>query len=195
MLFDAVPTISVLGADRAVIRTLGVGITAGRETGRQIVIGIPQKVLLLEAEPEIVVVVVDGCATVGGVRRAVSVQHLAHDEIRVVTVRVGDDRTGLQQTVGIAAFGLLSGAAVERPLRTLFEGAAEVGLDAGFAAQALGRRVTVEPDVLKFRFTHVMNVSFSLDAFFCYRSVPLERCGAAISPAQSTGRVGFRSQV
>ena len=59
VLFDAGPAVRVVGADRAVIGTLRSRVAARGEAGRIIVFCAPQEILLLEAKPEIVVIIVD----------------------------------------------------------------------------------------------------------------------------------------
>ena len=137
-------------AHRAVVRHLAA--PDSRQTGKpggRLVLGVPQEVLLLEAEPEIVVVVLDGGAAVRLVRRAVGVQHLGHHQVAVLAVRVGEHRHGLQQAVRGAAVRLLRGTTVERPDRALVERAPEVALHPRLAAQTLGRREAVQPDVFQ----------------------------------------------
>jgi len=94
--FNTVPTKGVTCANRAVVRALWCGETAGREARRQLSVDIPQKVLLLEAEPEIVVVIVNGGASVGRMRRAIGVQNFTHDEVSVVSVWIWVDGDGLE---------------------------------------------------------------------------------------------------
>jgi len=57
---------------------------------------IPKEILLLETEPEIVVVVLDCCTAIGLVRRAVGVEDFAHDEEAVLATGIFNDCTWLQ---------------------------------------------------------------------------------------------------
>ncbi len=68
MLFDDFAANRFAVTDAAVVRALRTGISFGGEADRLVGFGIPDRVLLLEAEPEIVVVVVDRRATVAPVR-------------------------------------------------------------------------------------------------------------------------------
>ena len=81
-------------------------VPAGRESRRQVGAGIPQEVLLLEAEPEVVVVFLDGGAAIGLVGRTVGVQDLGHHEEGIRATRVPKDRHRFQQQVRGVAFGL-----------------------------------------------------------------------------------------
>ena len=149
VLFDDLSTDGVRSANRAVVLALGSGVAADREADRAFVFVVPDAVFLLEAEPEVRVLVVDRRATVGLVRRSVGVEDLGHDQEAVLAarVRVAGDR--LEQTVGGAPFGLLRRGTVERPHRAVFEVAREVLDDLRLASQALGRLVTIKPDVFE----------------------------------------------
>ena len=107
VLFNKRTAVGVLPAYRTVVEPLWAGITANGETEWQLRVNVHDEVFLLVAEPEIVVIIVDGRTTVAGVRRAVRVHDLAHHEPAVHALRVGEDVHGLQQAVGGAAIGLL----------------------------------------------------------------------------------------
>ena len=70
VLIDQIATVGVLRTHRAVVGSLGLRITTGGEARRTVGRRIPQEVLLLETEPEIIVIIafVDRRATVGFVR-------------------------------------------------------------------------------------------------------------------------------
>src|SRR5688572_19678311 len=57
-------TESVFSANRAVVRTLWPGISASREAEWLVGLRAPKKIFLLEAEPEVVVVIINCCAPV-----------------------------------------------------------------------------------------------------------------------------------
>ncbi len=154
MLLDDLASKGVRGSHGAVIRALRSGKATCRESKREISVRIPQEVLLLEAEPEIVVVILDRRPGVRFVRGPVGVQHFGHHQKRVEPPRVGEDRDGLQQTIRRATGGLLCRASVERPHGAVLEATAEVSQNFGFATQALSRMIPVQPDVLQFRFCH-----------------------------------------
>ena len=149
VLVDALPPERVAGTHGAVVRALRSGVAAGRETGRQVGAGIPEEVLLFEAEPEVLVVVFDGRATVGLVWRTVRVHHLGHHQVGVAAARVREDRHRFQQQIGRVAFGLRRRTAIEVPHGAFFQRSSEVPLHPRLAAQALGRRYAVQPDVLQ----------------------------------------------
>ena len=149
MLLDDFPSVSVVATDRAVIRALGSGETGLGKARRAIRFRIPQEILLLEAEPKIIVVVFDGGAAVGLMRRAIGVQDLSHHEERTTAARIGKDGDGLEQAIRITAVSLLGRTAIEGPHGGVFEIARKIFNHLGFAAQALGGLVAVEPDVLE----------------------------------------------
>ena len=107
MLLDDLTSKAVRGSYGAVIRTLRSRKAACRESKREVSVRIPQEVLLLEAEPEIVVVILNSCPAILFVRGAVCVQHFGHHQKRVETAWVREDRDGLQHTIRSACFSLL----------------------------------------------------------------------------------------
>ena len=74
MLFDDLATDGVGRANRAVVLTLRSGVATGGEADRGVLFVVPEAVFLLEAEPEVRILVVDRRAAVGLVRRAVGVE-------------------------------------------------------------------------------------------------------------------------
>ena len=114
VLVDQFAAIGILRTDGGVIGALRGGKTLFGETQWAPRIWVDNGVFLLKAEPEIVVVVVNGRPAVAGV---------------------------------CAAVGLFGRLAVKRPDRRVGEIAGEIVNDLGFATQALGRVVAVEPDV------------------------------------------------
>ena len=60
VIFDALPAVGIAGTNRTVIRTLWAGISTGWEAWGQISLQIPEKIFLLEAKPEIFIIVIDG---------------------------------------------------------------------------------------------------------------------------------------
>ena len=109
VLVDDVAADGVGGTDGGVVRTLWAGETAFREADRQVGLVVPQDVFLLEAEPKIVVIVVDGGSAVGFVRGAVCIQDFAHHQpvVGADLVGIGVQGDWLEETVGVVAGGLL----------------------------------------------------------------------------------------
>ena len=109
MLIDQFAANGLAGAHAGVVGPLWRRIAALGETQRQVRLRVDDGVFLLEAEPEIVVVFVDGGAPVGLVGAAVGVEHLAHDLEAVAAEAVGIGKTGdgLELAVGGVAGGLL----------------------------------------------------------------------------------------
>ena len=95
VLFYTLPAKGVPRSDRAVIRPLRPGVAVHRKAGRQLSINVPQKILLLETEPEVVIVIVDGSAAVRCVRRAVRVEYFCHHQKSVFAAGVRENRDGL----------------------------------------------------------------------------------------------------
>ena len=81
MLLDDFAPVGVAATHRAIVRALGSRKAVLGESRRAIRLGHPQEILLLEAEPEIVVVILDRGAAVGLMGRAIGVQHLGHHEV------------------------------------------------------------------------------------------------------------------
>ena len=147
VLFDQVATDAVLDADRAVIRSLRGRVAVLGEAEGLAVLG--QRVLLLEAEPQ-VGVVFEAPAEVARVNRSVRREDFAHNERSVLAERVLDDADGLQQAVGRVAFSLLGAGAVEVPTGAFLGGLRLAVDDLRLAAQVRLGLVTVQPQVLKF---------------------------------------------
>ena len=99
MLFDELAAVRVSCANRAVIWALRRRIAAFREAWREISFNVPEEIFLLETEPEIIVIICNSRAAIGGVWRAISVENLAHDKVsaRAIGVRIDCDR--LQEAV------------------------------------------------------------------------------------------------
>merc|ERR1719331_289226 len=155
-----------LGAHAAVVVALGGGV-AHLGPAEDAPVLAHHGVLLLEAVEGLVrddagvglEEVGQGAAGVGGVRGAVGLQHLAHDQHVVPAADgVGVGRHGLQQAVRVLAHGLLGGGAVEGPHRVL--GGVRAGGDGLLQDLGLGAHLVehgalladgllpVEPDVL-----------------------------------------------
>ena len=148
MFFHDGPPIRVLRPNRAVIRSLPAGGEALRRETKRFVDGhVPEEILLLKTEPEIIVVVFNGGASVALVRGTVGVEHLTHDEVAIPALRVHADKHRLQQTVRRTPFGLLGGGAVERPHGAVVKVAGEIRFNFGFGTQALRGLVAIEPNV------------------------------------------------
>ena len=96
MLFYTVAAKSISSAYGAVIRALSCWESTVWEAGRQVSVWIPQEIFLFKAEPKIIVVVVDGGASVGNVWRTVCVKYFGHYQVGVLTVWVWIDRHWLQ---------------------------------------------------------------------------------------------------
>ena len=156
VLFDDMTSNRFAVTDATVVRTLRAGEAFGRETDRLVRFGIPDRVLLLETEPEIVVVVGDRRSTIGSVRVAFVIKDFAHHkEPGSHATWIGANENGLQQTIATAPRRLFGRRTVESPHRGIFDIAAEVTDDFGFASQALGGLVAVEPDVFQLALGHV----------------------------------------
>ena len=146
--------VGVFSAHGAVVEALWTRVATNGETEGELCVNVHDEIFLLVAKPEIVVIVVDGCSSVAGVRRSVGVQHFAHDQVSVHALGVGEDVHGLQQAVGGAAIGLLGGGSVKHPNRALFNRATKVRPDHGLASHVLCGFISVEPNVLQFCFIH-----------------------------------------
>ena len=95
VLFYTLSAKGVPRSDRAVIRSLRPGVAVHRKARRQLGINVPQKILLLETEPEVVIVIVNGSAAVRCVRRAVRVEYFCHHQKGVFAAGVWENRDGL----------------------------------------------------------------------------------------------------
>lgn len=147
----------VFEADTAVVFTLGVWVTAFGETERYTVLH--EEILLLESEPGIGIIC-DGSAGVGRVGSAIRKHHLTHDEDAVFAGAVGVEGNRLEDAVGVAAFCLLGGGAIEAPLGKLVESRELIEITKhALGAEVLHGVVTVEPDVIESVFGH--NICFS----------------------------------
>ena len=76
--FYHIAPIGVTGTNGAIIRTLRAWKAAFGEADWFFRFGIPQKVFLFEAEPEVVVVIIDERAAVAGVGGPIGAQYFAH---------------------------------------------------------------------------------------------------------------------
>ena len=99
MLFDKLAAVSVSCANRAVIWALRRRIAAFREAWREISFNVPEEIFLLKTEPEIIVIICNSRAAIGGVWRAISVENLAHDKVSASAIRVWIDCDRLQEAV------------------------------------------------------------------------------------------------
>ena len=141
---------NVFVTNASVIFTLWVGETGFRPTQGTAFGG--EEVFLLEAEPEVFVVRNSG-TVVGRVRVAVGKHDFAHDEESVLCgVESAVEGNRLQDTIGIAAVGLLGGAAVKSPFGAVGKGQIiRVAVqDLGFAAEVSHGGVTIKPEVFEF---------------------------------------------
>ena len=150
--FDDFATEGIFGADGAVVGTLWGRVATDGEAKRQVGFAIPEEVFLFEAEPEVGVVIIDGCAAVGFVDGSIRVEDFAHDEEGILATWVDEDGDWFEEAVGGAAWGLVCGAAVKAPDGAFFERAAEVFDDFGFGAEHLSGFGAIQPDVLEFGF-------------------------------------------
>ena len=178
MLFDALPTKGISRSHGTVVRPLWAWVSVHRESRRQLRIDIPQEIFLLKAEPEVIIVVIDGGPAVGYVRRTVGIQHLGHDQKGVLATGIGIDGHRLQQTIRTASVRLLCGTPIEGPHRALFQRASKVISHLGLTSQALGWLITIEPNVFKFRFHfeyvsgRCITVHSSLLRLVCRQCIP-----------------------
>ena len=154
VLFNQLTTVSILGAYRAVVGALRFGVSVFWETGWAVGFCIPQEVLLLEAEPEISIIIVDRRTTVGRVWRPIGIENFTHHQVSTQSTGIREDGNGLEQTVRGTTLGLLSRATVKAPFRAIFQFATEVTHDFGLAAKALSGREAIKPNVFQFEFTH-----------------------------------------
>ena len=109
MFVDDLSADCVGSTDGSIEWALRPGETVLREAEREIGVRVPQDIFLLEAEPEIIIVVVNGGATVGFMRGAVGVENFAHDQPVVGADLVGIREQGnrLEEAIGVVAFSLL----------------------------------------------------------------------------------------
>ena len=98
VLVDQFAAIGILRTDGGVIGALRGGKTLFGKTQRAPRIWVDNGVFLLKAEPEIVVVVVNGRPAVAGVCAAVGAEDFGHDQPAVAAeaVGIGEDGDGLQ---------------------------------------------------------------------------------------------------
>ena len=101
-------------------------VAADWEAKWKLSVNVHDEVFLLVAEPEIVVIIVNGGAPVAGVRGTVRVEHFAHHEVAVDTLRVRENVHGFEKAVRIAAIGLPGRGAIKHPDRAFFKGAFEI---------------------------------------------------------------------
>ena len=80
MLFNHVAAKRIACTDGAVVLTLWIWVAIGWEAKRLVGIRIVEEIFLLEAEPEIVVIVVDQCTAVGRMGISMGIKNIAHHE-------------------------------------------------------------------------------------------------------------------
>ncbi|RUP44708.1 hypothetical protein BC936DRAFT_149102 [Jimgerdemannia flammicorona] len=146
-----VATENLIGANTAIVGALGTGETARGPAEWGLAVGLEESVLLLDAEPGVLIGVgVHDLLGVGAVVSlvwgTVGVVSLAEDEDVVALAEgVGEDGDGLEEDVRVVAGGLLGRGAVEVPL-------GKIGGGRGLGAQGLRLATelitTVDPDVL-----------------------------------------------
>ena len=95
-------------------------VAANREAKGKLGFNVHDEVFLLVAKPKISIVIVDGGATVAGVRSAVGVENFTHHEVSVDTLWVWENVHGLEKAVGIATVGLLGRGTIKHPDRAFF---------------------------------------------------------------------------
>jgi hypothetical protein len=145
---DDVTAVHLVGADAAVVEALRSREATRREAERASVL--EERVLLLDAEQRFLISVLAGHGLelgtgVGGVRRHVGQQDLAHDQhVRVAPQRVGTGEHRAQHAVGVLPGRLVGAGAVEAPDAQL----GAVREDLGLRPQTGGRLGAVDPDVL-----------------------------------------------
>lgn len=155
VIFDDFATDSLTGTNRAVVRTLGGRVAFRREADRAIGFGVPNCVFLFEAEPEILVFVLNGRPTVGAVGRTIGVEDFAHHQkTGSHPTWIGENGDGLQEAIARAAGSLLGAGTVERPHRCVFDIPAEIFNNLCLATQALGWLIAIQPDVLELALGH-----------------------------------------
>src|SRR5438093_2332192 len=96
----------VTGTNRTIVRALWPGETAFREAQRLFCFRIPEEILLLEAEPEIIIIIINQRSSIAFMGSAVRIQHLAHYKVSAFTLRVFYNKNRFQQTIRRAARGL-----------------------------------------------------------------------------------------
>ena len=149
MLLDDVASPDLIGADTAVVAALRGRVAADRPAVRTAVL--EERVLLFEAEPRILILVLLVCSDGGGtrvrrVRLHVRREHLAqHEDVVPAADRIGADEDRVQHAVGEVPRRLLGARSVEAPDRRFVARRHDLGLGA-----QLGRRLlTVDPDVFR----------------------------------------------
>ncbi len=143
----------VLIAHARVVGALRSGEAAFGEAERATVL--VEEIFLLETEP-CAGIIDDGRARVGRMGGAIRVHDFVQDDHAILLgrVRIGGNR--LQDAIRAVTFGLASRAAIEAPVRELFQGRKLVEiLDQGFAADVGNGGVTVQPDIFQFILRHV----------------------------------------
>src|SRR5579871_1192016 len=119
---------------------------------------------------------------------AVRHHHFAHHQHAVGALRVGIDRDRLQHAIRAPALGLIGRAAVEAPVRELFERRKRVELlDLRLAAQIWYWGIPIEPNILESILSH--SLSLQLGCGFptpvsCLgnRSAPMMHSACQIAP-------------
>ena len=153
--FRDLTTEGAVGPDAAIVRPLRERQAGFRKTQRAAIL--QQRVLLLEPDPGIFAVdagvhqVAQVRAGVGGVRRAVGVEHFAQDEIvAALTGGIAHDPHRDQRAIAVMAVGLAGRRAVEAPFGKV-PGAERVYIgfidEPRLRAQTLRRCGSIEPDV------------------------------------------------
>jgi hypothetical protein len=147
---DDVTAVDLAGTDTTVVRTLSTGeTTTGPAVGPAI--SAEESVLLLEAEPELLLGV--GLHQAGGivtvvelVGASIGIPGLAENEdIVTLAEGVGEDGDGAEVDIGVVTGGLASGGTVEVPLGELLNGGNGLGEGLGLGASATAG---INPDVL-----------------------------------------------
>jgi hypothetical protein len=90
----------------------------------------------------------------------VSIQYFTHYEVTVFALRIGNDIYWFQQTVARTTRGLLRARSIEAPHWAIFELAAEIVFNFGFATKALSGIIPVKPNVLKLCCCHTIRIVF-----------------------------------
>lgn len=124
---DDIAAVDLTGTDTAVVGALGTGeATDGPAVGA--VVHVEEGVLLLEAEPRLLLLVglhelVGLIAVVVGIGGAIGVPALADDEdVGCQAEWIGEDGDGAEVDVGVVTRGLAGGGAVEVPLGEVLDG-------------------------------------------------------------------------
>src|SRR5690606_19858043 len=116
-----IATERILRANGAVVGSLRCRISFCREPKWFVSFRVPKEIFLFETKPEVIVVIIDGSATVAFVRRAIGIENFAHHEEGILAPWIGEECHRLQEAVRVAASSLLCRASIKAPDGTILQ--------------------------------------------------------------------------